>query len=644
MVQSFSISCCGEKAGLKNMAESKDAHKRIPLEQVDAEFLEGNLAVLRGRFPLAAERIEKADIKGISVEPGPAGAAGVWRDDNPEPLVSKGREAENAPEVTGQFRQRLAENRARLYVLTGFGSGSVLQGLSGELPGWNTGILVLEPDAGVLRAVLSLEDWSPLLGHGKFFFAAGEDLVKQAVDILQRYHLSTVPEFCILLREAAIPEPERQRYVSWAGEILASKSALENKVNQKVTRYLKNLRRREKGSFRKVWFQEQSAEAAEYSRAQRHLALKFAGAIRASGGEVLMPRYEENTFYPPCYPVHEMMEFDPDLVIVMNMASTFGGVFGPDFSKNFPVPKACWFVDSPVSQAAMFEGCGLSDSDILFSSDSQWFKDIQSACKAVEGRPVHPLALAATYDEPGEVDEHWQCDVSYVGQVRPVPAFLRAGKTSKATRQALDFLVELLVQGRGKRPLEILEEAPELAQVRNHPEFLKFYKENILTLVWEANSRLRERTLKPLAKKSLRIYGNEDWSRRLKGQPLGKCYTGSPVRHEDLPKLYRNSRININIHHLQSSTSLNLRVFDVPAAGGFLISDAMPGIEEFFEPDREIVLYRSPEELAEKTAFYLERPEERRAIAERARQRVLKEHTFAHRWQRLQEVLRREGW
>ncbi len=150
--------------------------------------------------------------------------------------------------------------------------------------------------------------------------------------------------------------------------------------------------------------------------------------------------------------------------------------------------------------------------------------------------------------------------------------------------------------------------------------------------------------MKPLAKLGLRIFGNDDWGALTAGTPLEKCFTGKTVAHEDLPRLFRNSKINVNIHHLQSSTSLNLRVFDVPAAGGFLITDYMPGLENLFEIDREVAVYQTPEELREKVRHYLSHPEERLEMAQRARQRVLRDHTFANRWRQVRDILRKEGW
>ena len=151
-------------------------------------------------------------------------------------------------------------------------------------------------------------------------------------------------------------------------------------------------------------------------------------------------------------------------------------------------------------------------------------------------------------------------------------------------------------------------------------------------------------TLQQLAKSGLRVYGNEDWAKLTKGTPLSKCFTGKTVAHEDLPRLFRNSRINVNMHHLQSTTSLNLRVFDVPAAGGFLLTDYMPGLEEMFEIDREIVVYRSRQELKDKVDYYLSNPKKREEIARRGRERVMRDHTFRNRWRQLLDILRAEGW
>jgi len=70
-------------------------------------------------------------------------------------------------------------------------------------------------------------------------------------------------------------------------------------------------------------------------------------------------------------------------------------------------------------------------------------------------------------------------------------------------------------------------------------------------------------------------------------------------------------------------------IFEAAACGVPVISDLWPGIEEFFEPGSEILLARSGKDVLR----YLRemREPERRLLGIRARERVLRAHTAAHR-------------
>ena len=61
------------------------------------------------------------------------------------------------------------------------------------------------------------------------------------------------------------------------------------------------------------------------------------------------------------------------------------------------------------------------------------------------------------------------------------------------------------------------------------------------------------------------------------------------------------------------------------------VTDARPGLQALFEPDKEIVTYRSKEECADKVAWLLDHPRERAAIAAAGQRRTLRDHTFAGR-------------
>jgi len=79
------------------------------------------------------------------------------------------------------------------------------------------------------------------------------------------------------------------------------------------------------------------------------------------------------------------------------------------------------------------------------------------------------------------------------------------------------------------------------------------------------------------------------------------------------------------------------RVFEAAGAGACLITDAWVGIEEFLEPGREVLVAASGEEVAER----LRDLDSRRArrIGHAARQRILAQHTYAHRAAQVESVL-----
>lgn len=79
------------------------------------------------------------------------------------------------------------------------------------------------------------------------------------------------------------------------------------------------------------------------------------------------------------------------------------------------------------------------------------------------------------------------------------------------------------------------------------------------------------------------------------------------------------------------------RVFEAAGAGACLISDPWPGIADFLEPDREILVAESGASVAELLDGLA--PERARAIGRNARSRVLAEHTYDHRAARFERVL-----
>ncbi len=74
------------------------------------------------------------------------------------------------------------------------------------------------------------------------------------------------------------------------------------------------------------------------------------------------------------------------------------------------------------------------------------------------------------------------------------------------------------------------------------------------------------------------------------------------------------------------------RNFEVPGCGGFLLTDPAEDLERYYQPDREVVLFRSLRDLIDRARHYLRHEEERAAIARAGYERTLREHTYVHRF------------
>jgi spore maturation protein CgeB len=79
------------------------------------------------------------------------------------------------------------------------------------------------------------------------------------------------------------------------------------------------------------------------------------------------------------------------------------------------------------------------------------------------------------------------------------------------------------------------------------------------------------------------------------------------------------------------------RVFEAAGAGACLITDEWVGIELFLEPDREVLVARDGDEVAEQLRELT--PERARRIGQAALRRILSEHTYAHRAAQVEAVL-----
>lgn len=158
----------------------------------------------------------------------------------------------------------------------------------------------------------------------------------------------------------------------------------------------------------------------------------------------------------------------------------------------------------------------------------------------------------------------------------------------------------------------------------------------------------RRHLFKGLLDHDFRIWGT-DWDMN---SPLARCVqrSGERVDTDDIVKIFNASKININLHSSTYHNGINPfgdfvnpRTFEIASCGAFQLVDNRSALADLFEIGDEIIVFKDLEDLKQKIAYYLDHPAERERTAERAKQRVLRDHTYEHRMGEMLEYLADNG-
>ncbi|SFS66412.1 CgeB family protein [Marininema halotolerans] len=126
------------------------------------------------------------------------------------------------------------------------------------------------------------------------------------------------------------------------------------------------------------------------------------------------------------------------------------------------------------------------------------------------------------------------------------------------------------------------------------------------------------------------------------------------VQHTEVPpaevvRYYNGAKIVLNIHRSCNDIkknpknipaySPNNRTFDIAACRSFQLVSHRRDLNQFYHVGSDIISYHTPVDLVKKLDFYLDHPEKRRVMAERAFRHTLREHTYDVRVRRLYRIL-----
>ena len=112
---------------------------------------------------------------------------------------------------------------------------------------------------------------------------------------------------------------------------------------------------------------------------------------------------------------------------------------------------------------------------------------------------------------------------------------------------------------------------------------------------------------------------------------LTAIHMGSVDYNTDMNKVFRLSKINLNITLPSIKTGIPLRALDIMGAGGFLLTDYRADMEGIFEPGVDYEYYTSLDDALDKIRYYIEYEDERKKIAESGRKKIEAGFTYFER-------------
>jgi spore maturation protein CgeB len=112
-------------------------------------------------------------------------------------------------------------------------------------------------------------------------------------------------------------------------------------------------------------------------------------------------------------------------------------------------------------------------------------------------------------------------------------------------------------------------------------------------------------------------------------------WSGKYIVREEKSRAFGEGLACLNTFHPSEGNSLNCRAFEIAGAGGLQVIEHRPILATCFEPGKEVLAFRSYEELLAILHRARSAPREMDAIRAAGARRALAEHTYRHRLTRI---------
>lgn len=339
---------------------------------------------------------------------------------------------------------------------------------------------------------------------------------------------------------------------------------------------------------------------------------------------------------------NKIHEQDYDLVFTVNYFAVISNVCQREH-----IPYVSWTCDNPL--ISMYHESVFHDCNYIFTFDQTNYLEFkQMGVKHIWYLPlsVDAKRLDSLMNQADDLYQY-QADVSFVGSLyernsydkikRSLPEYLRgyfdATMEAQMNLSGANIIEPMLTT-------EILEELQKYFRLEksegSFSDLGLIFQTTVLG--FKIAEIERRRALLELSKYfKVHVYSNSDTSDFLNIQ-----YCGSVDYWSQMPKVFRASKINLNMTIPNIKSGIPLRVWDILGSGGFLLTNYQAEIPYYFEEGKDLVCFDGIEDMRDKVRYYLSHEEERAKIARSGYEKVKEHHTYVDRLSKILKIVKEE--
>lgn len=298
----------------------------------------------------------------------------------------------------------------------------------------------------------------------------------------------------------------------------------------------------------------------------------------------------------------------------------------------------CWVWDCP--HASLWSKWTRGEKCCIFVFDCQQYRRLRQ--RGISQAFYLPLCTDTERFEKvisasaGEVwAKHFQTDVSFVGnlyndaahslfdQIKYIPPYVKGYLESLMAVQQRIWGEDLLWEGINDRTWSILKKYVNWDLGEDYEEGV--YEASVVSMLGQKVAQMERREVCGYLARHFHfvLYTDSDTS----FDPLIDN-RGHADYASVMPLIFHHSKVNIHITPRNITSGMSLRILDVLACEGFLLTNYQKETAEYFEDGRELVMYTDFEDLYRKIEYYLEHEEERKAIARAGYFKVREKFTY----------------